>query len=227
MGQALNFFKDIEVFIYLFLGLLAIWQLRKFSLAWSELRSAAFGLERESAQSRLNWAATMLIFIFAFGVAEFSLVSFVVPTMPGALATPTLDLLASPTTTLAPGETPTEAGTPAPIVEVENTGCVPNQVDIISPAGGETIQDIVEIVGSADIPNFGFYKYELAALHDSNWLTIQAGEVITQNGRLGYWDTSRLSPGDYALRLIVTDNQGASTNPCVVQVRVEPPDDLE
>jgi hypothetical protein len=228
MGEILRFFKENEVFIYLILGGFAVWQVRKFALAWGELRNAAFGLERESAQSRLNWVATMLIIVFMLGVAEFVLVSFVAPTVPGAspLTTPTLNLLASPTTTLEV-KALTSDTTPAPANQTENNGCVPGQVDILSPENGETIRDIVEIIGSADIPNFGFYKFEMAAINDVSWLTIQAGETITQNGRLGYWDTTRLLPGDYALRLVVTDNQGQSTEPCVIQVRVDLPSEAE
>ncbi|MBU0512153.1 MAG: hypothetical protein KJ638_10715, partial [Chloroflexi bacterium] len=213
MEEALRFFKDNEVFIYLFLGIVAVWQLRKFTVAWGELRGAAFGLERESAHRRLSWVASMLIFLLVSGVAEFALVSFVVPTVPEAtpLSTPTLDLLATPTSILE-AETPDAFGaanaTPLPIVETENGGCIPGLVDIISPADGDTIQGIVEIIGTADIPNFGFYKFEMAALNDVSWLTIQAGDTITHEGRLGYWDTARLTPGDYALRLVVTDNQG-------------------
>ena len=66
-------------FIYLILGGFAVWQTRNFILAWGELRNAAFGLERESAQSRLNWVATMLILTFMLGIGEFVVVSFVVP----------------------------------------------------------------------------------------------------------------------------------------------------
>jgi len=104
---------------------------------------------------------------------------------------------------------------------------LPGHIEIISPENGETIRDIVEIVGSANIPNFGFYKFEMAAIDAASWLTIQAGETITQSGRLGYWDTTRLNPGDYALRLVVTDNQGQQSVPCVIQVRVDPPSESE
>ena len=228
MGDFLRFFKENEVFIYLILGIFAVWQIRNFTLAWRELRNAAFGLERESAQSRLNWVTTMLIFIFMLGISEFVLVSFVAPTMPEAspLLTPTLDLLASPTTTLEAISLPSDP-TPAPTIEIENGTCLPDLVDIISPENGETIRDIVEITGSADIQNFGFYKFEMAAINDTAWLTIQAGDMITREGRLGYWDTTRLIPGDYALRLVVTNNLGESTEPCVIQVRVDPPSESE
>ena len=231
MGEdLLRLAKDWEVFIYLILGILIIWQIRKFALAWGELRSAAFGLERESAQAKLNWSISMLTLVFLIGVVEFGLVSFVVPTVPDAspLPTSTLDLLATPTITLEPGaEAQQGEASPISAEGSQNTGCIPLSVDIISPANDETIRDIIEIIGSADIPNFGFYKFEMSTLNDSNWLTIQAGDVITREGRLGYWDTTRLTPGDYALRLVVTDNQGQAAEPCVIRVRVEPPSETE
>jgi hypothetical protein len=228
MGEILRFFKDNEVIIYLILGGFAFWQTRNFVLAWGELRNAAFGLERESAQSRLNWVATMLILIFMLGIGEFVVVSFVVPKVPDAspLLTPTLDLLASPTVTLEPGSL-AAISTPALVIETPMSGCIPGEIDIISPQNGTTVQDIVEIIGSADIPNFGFYKFEMAAVNDTSWLTIQAGDTITQEGRLGFWDTTRLSPGDYGLRLVLTDNQGESQPPCTIQVRVDPPSESE
>jgi hypothetical protein len=228
MGEILRFFKDNEVIIYLILGGFAFWQTRNFVLAWGELRNAAFGLERESAQSRLNWVATMLTLAFMLGIGEFVVVSFVVPKVPDAspLLTPTLDLLASPTVTLEPGSM-AAISTPALAVETPMSGCIPGEIDIISPQNGTTVQDIVEIIGSADIPNFGFYKFEMAAVNDTSWLTIQAGDTITQEGRLGFWDTTRLSPGDYGLRLVLTDNQGESQPPCTIQVRVDPPSETE
>jgi hypothetical protein len=228
MGELLRFFKENEIFIYLILGGFAVWQIRKFGLAWRELRNAAFGLERQAAQSRLNWNTSVLILLFMLGIIEFVLVSFIVPSVPTALPiiTPTMDLLATPTTTIEANLLSTNT-TPAAPIETDNGNCVPGRVDILSPENGETIQDLVEIIGSADIPSFGFYKFEMAAINDPSWLTIQAGDTITQGGRLGYWDTTILNPGDYALRLIVTDNQGISTEPCMIKVRVDPPSESE
>jgi len=65
----------------------------------------------------------------------------------------------------------------------------------------------------------------MTTISDGNWLTVQAGDVATKEDRLGYWDTTRLPVGDYALRLIVTDNQGVASEPCAVQVRVEVPEE--
>ncbi|MFU8773246.1 MAG: hypothetical protein ACNA8H_12605, partial [Anaerolineales bacterium] len=102
MEEALRFLRTYEFWIYSILAIGGLVYIRKFFLAWEELREAAFGLERESAQSRLNQSAGMLIMLLAIGFGVFFLVSFISPTVSGAipLLTPTLDLLASPTTTL-------------------------------------------------------------------------------------------------------------------------------
>ena len=227
MEEALRFFKENEVFIYLILGIVAVWQIRKFVIAWEDLRQAAFGLERESVQGRLNRAASILIVVLLLGVIEFAIVSYVVPTVPGAspILTPTLDLLATATTTLSP-----DNGTPiATIIPTlpedgeENNDCVPNRVMIDYPPDGETVSGLVEIYGSANIENFGFYKYEIAALNDPTWLTIAAGNQVVISDKLGDWDSTRLIPGEYRLRLVVTTGEGTQSPACIVQVRVEAP----
>lgn len=232
MAEALRFFKEYEIWIYILLALGGLVYIRKFILAWDELRAAAFGLERESAQARLNQSAGMLVFLLAMGIGVFVLVTFVVPTVPGAnpLLTPTLDLLATATTTL-PAETlqpegdGTSAVTPTPptIEPVGEAGCVPGQLNLTAPEDGAEVSEVVALTGSATIPNFGFYKYELARPGDAIWLTLQAGRTPVQEGDLGQWDTRTLSPGEYLLRLVVTDNQGNSLEPCTISVYVNNP----
>ena len=51
MEQVFQFFQAYEIWIYVTLGILILWQIRKFVLAWEELRGAFFGLEREAAQA--------------------------------------------------------------------------------------------------------------------------------------------------------------------------------
>jgi hypothetical protein len=228
MGDILRFFKDNEVIIYLILGLFGVWQLRQFGISWKELRISAFGLERQSAQARLNRVTYLLVIIFLLGIAEFVLVSFVVPAVPTAspLITPTLNLLATPTPRID-NESPPINESIISLDEIDNNNCNPDTADIVKPEDGETIRDIVEIIGTANIENFGFYKFEMAAINDASWLTIQAGDTITVNGKLGFWDTTRLVPGDYGLRLVVTDNQGNPENTCTIMVRVDPPTEPE
>ncbi len=228
MEDILRYLKNYELAIYIILALVAVWQIRKFFLAWEELRAAAFGLERESAQSRLNRTAGVLVFLLMVAVFEYALVTFVVPNVEGAnpLPSPTVDLLATPTSTLPPA-TPTSS-TPQPVEgqapEAESaTGCVPGEVMISSPEDGETIRDIVEVMGTADIPDFGFYKFEVSKVDTQSWLTIQAQDEVKRKEKLGFWDTTQIEPGPYDLRLVVFDNLGNQREPCVISIYVDEP----
>lgn len=225
MEEALRFFRALEIWIYLGLGLLGVYALRKLTLAWQELRGAGFGLERESAQARLNRSASVLVLLLAAAIVEFVLVSYIAPAVPGAfaLATPTVDLLATATTTLPAAATePANSGTtPTPTSEqTVAAGCIPGQIEIVWPAEGIDISASVTITGTANIPNFGFYKLEMKRPEEANWLTILAGNEVKQNSNLGVWNTGLLAPGYHQLSLVVVDNQGSSMPPCVVQVRV-------
>ncbi len=226
MEALLSSFRAYEVWIYLILSLGGLIYIRKFVLAWQEIREASFGLERESAQSRLNQAASVLVLLLTVAVIVFVLVSFVAPIMPGAnlLPTGTLDLLATPTTTL-PAQTPPGDSVASPLEaqiaeEPLDNDCVPGEIEISIPGNGEQISGIVSIIGSADIPNFGFYKFEIKRPDEAVWLTIQAGNVAVKEDKLGDWDTSRLIPGEYQLSLVVVDNQAQALPPCVIQLRV-------
>ena len=228
MEQGLQFFRTYELWIYIILGVLGLWQIRKFALAWEELRGSYFGMEREAAQARVNSAATMLVIFIIMAVVEFTIVTFVAPTIPGAnpLSTPTLDLLATPTTTLPaptldPNATPGNTPTPGEVAAAE--GCTPGQVNLISPKNGDRISGSTTIRGTADITNFGFYTLEIAFPGDTVWQPIQVGQKAIKNGELGLWDTTTLTPGAYMLELVVTDNVGKAVNPCAIQVTVEAP----
>lgn len=229
MEEAISFFRAFELWIYLLLGLGGLYYLRKFILAWQELQGASFGLERESAQSRLNQSASALVLLLTMAVVEFVLVSFIAPAMPGMapLPTPTLNLLATATITLpasAPQPNGTVVATPLLIPELPSgSGCIPGQIDITMPKAGEEVSGVAPVVGTADIPNFGFYKFEIKRPNETVWLTIQAGNTPVQGGKLGDWDTTRLSPGEYQLGLVVVDNQAQASQPCVIQVRVSRP----
>lgn len=229
MEEAISFFRAFELWIYLLLGLGGLYYLRRFILAWQELQGASFGLERDSAQARLNQSASALVLLLTMAVVEFVLVSFIAPAMPGLapLPTPTLNLLATATVTL-PAALPQPAGTlvPTPLLipEVQSgSGCIPGQIEVTMPKAGEEVSGVVPVVGTADIPNFGFYKFEIKRPSETIWLTIQAGNTPVQGGKLGDWDTTRLSPGEYQLGLVVIDNQAQASEPCVVQVRVSRP----
>jgi hypothetical protein len=165
-----------------------------------------------------------LILIIFFG--ELTTVSFVIPGLPASffLSTPTIDVLAAPTGTISPALATSIALTPPSVPTPGNTsGCIAGKLMITTPKAGSEVSGIVDLIGSVNIPDFGFYKYEVAPLNTNNWATIAASTTPVPNSSLGRWDTSVLTPGDYQLRLVVTDTQGRSLPPCVIPLRVTAP----
>lgn len=232
MEEALSFFRTYEMWMYVILLLAGLVYIRRFILAWEELRRAAFGLERESAQSHLNQSAGMLVMLLIMAVAIFVIVSFVAPAFPASipLQTPTMDLLASPSSTLEDDNVQEQIETPTvdlfsltATVQVVGEGCIPGQIMLSDPVDGSQISGVIVIQGSANVQNFGFYKYEVARPGETVWQTIQAGRDIKQESELGQWDTRTMAPGDYMLRLVIVDNQGESLEPCVIRVSVNNP----
>jgi hypothetical protein len=85
--------------------------------------------------------------------------------------------------------------------------------EISRPADGDSVADVVTVLGSASSPDFD--HYQLFFGYDPNptdtWFPI--GDPVTTQvsfGRLGIWDTSRITGGTYALRLTVTLEDGSS-----------------
>jgi hypothetical protein len=229
MQDLLSYLKQHEVWIYSLLLLLGLWAGRKFALGWDEMRRAAFGIERDLARSKLNQATVWLLLALTAAITLFSLTSIWVPSQPSQLplATSTIDLLVTPLATLppgsegalvtpAPGETLTPGGAAV-------TGCVPGQVEISFPANGDSLTGVIMLLGSANIPNFGFYKYEIARPGETLWFSLNAAQSPVEDGELGEWVTTVLPPGEYRLRLVVGDNQGNMLPPCEVVVTVVGP----
>ena len=226
MNEILRYLKDLEYLIYLVLGAFTVWQLRKFFYSWEELRASAFGLEKENAQIHLNRSAALLVILLFLATAEFGLVSFIIPAMPAVepLPTATLDLLATPTTTIVvESESVAPEETTLPGTAIIQSGCIPEQVMITFPENNATVRDIVEVEGTVNIPDFGFYKFEISRGESENWLTIQAGDTPREDEMLGFWDTTRLEQDNYYLRLVVIDNQGIQLDPCLVYLYVDAP----
>jgi len=78
------------------------------------------------------------------------------------------------------------------------------------------------------VPNLGFYKYVYNDLTSNLWVTIAAGDRVIVDQPLGgegsgQWDTTTLTPGDYRLRLVVTDNVNNVFPACVIPVRISAP----
>ena len=185
----------------------------RFWLAWQEVRLATYGLERQASRERLNQAALMLFGLLVIAVGVFVMVTFVSTSLPAQamLSTPTLSFsleAQNGQTTVTPaGEEVLATATALPTVSVDEAACIPEQIIITEPEPGSAISGSVQVSGTVDIANFGFYKFEVARAEEELWLTIQAGRSIIRDGVLvENWDTSRLPTGNYVLQLVATDN---------------------
>lgn len=225
MAGLYRFLASYEALIYILLAIAALFALRWLLNSWTEWRQALYKLEREFSLRRMSQAFTITVLIFALFCTEFVVASFVLPGLPADVfqATATLDLLASPAATLSPEIMTQVAAAPSAATPVSAEGCVPDQIMISSPEAAEEINGTVDLQGTVSIPNFGFYKYEVAPQGSDTWVTISAGRTPRTNASLGLWDTTALTPGDYQLRVVVTDNVGQSLPPCVIPVRVTAP----
>ncbi len=226
MSAIYRFLSTYEVLIYIVLAIGGLFAGRWLWRSWNEWRQAVFNLEREFALRRMGKAVASLSIILILACAELLTASIIVPSLPAAffLATPTLDLLATPTGTISAQLATQIALTPRPEPTLQGAqGCEPGTLEITSPKAGSEVTGTVDIQGTVNIPNFGFYKYEVAPLNSDAWATISAGRDIRVNQSLGQWDTTAVTPGDYQLRLVATDNQGVALPACIIPVRVLPP----
>jgi hypothetical protein len=221
MGYVYRSLDTYEPLIYISLAILGLFVFRRMWVMWREWRDAVYTLEREFALGRLGRATALGFLVLALFFVEFYIATFVAPSLPASdlMTTPTLDLLASPPATLLPVNA-TQAALVTQPVQSGMSGCITDQIMITSPRSGEDVSAVVDLIGTANVPNFGFYKYEIALEGTQNWATVSAEREPKNNELLGKWNTLSLSNGNYFLRLVITDNVGNSLEPCVISIRV-------
>jgi hypothetical protein len=99
----------------------------------------------------------------------------------------------------------------------------PGYAEIVSPQAGDAVEGVVTIVGTADHP--AFQRYDLAFSYAENptqtWFALgEPVEARVRQGTLGLWDTSRLSPGVFQLRLRVHLENGAILEDSTTDLRL-------
>jgi hypothetical protein len=224
MADFYKFLDSYEVLIYIVLAIGGLFSFRWLWRSWQEWQVAVYKLEREFSVRRLGQAAAISVLILTIFCFEFFMASFIIPGLPAEvfLSTPTLDFISTPTGTLSAEMMTQFAAQPAQTVAPNSQGCVPGQVELTSPKPGEEVKGVIDLIGTVNISNFGFYKYEVAQQGSDTWATISADRTIKMDTSLGRWNTTALAPGDYQLRLVVTDNQGTALPACIVPIRVVP-----
>ncbi len=223
--EVYRFLKAAEIWIYVILGFVIFLVLRKLLKEIREYRGTLFGMERERIKHKIVQHSSSLTVLLLIILSEFMIVSY------AHVALPTLAFAPTPTLDLSPTEIPIDA------VELANSGfnetvlpwdagggdmggCIPNQVEWLQPGQDDEISGRVELKGTVNTTDFGFYKYEYSQ-DNSLWNTIQAGNTLVTNATLGFWDTTSLTPGDYFLRLVVTNNKGEAQQPCQISIKIK------
>jgi len=227
MEELLRFIADYEIGAYVIFALVLLFNLKGAIEGYYAYRKAGFRLEKEVAQKKLRSSITVIALFSLMTVSTFILVSIASIRIPGIsrLATPTVSVLV----TQAPPEGNAMEMDETRQVEMQTqtaialTGCVPGQLEWIDPAPGAEVSGSVELRGTVNVPNLGFYKYEYQSVGDELWTPISAGNrPVIEELFAGRWNTEQLEPGNYALRLVVSDNQNNLLKPCVIEVRVMP-----
>jgi hypothetical protein len=136
-----------------------------------------------------------------------------IPTLTVADFPPTLTPTSAPTDA-APQPTATSALPPA--------SCSDPRATIIFPFNGDTIQGIVPFIGTANVDNLKFYKFEYKPAHSATWQFLtQVDNAPVADDILMTFNTSTIAPGVYDFRLIVVDQTGNYPPPCEIQVTVQ------
>jgi hypothetical protein len=221
----LRFLKEFEGGIYLLLLVLALVMGSRLVSANQLKKKTPFGLEKELVQKRINATVAYLAIIGILFIGQILLVSVASVRYPGlyTITTPTSGIIPTPTdffqAMLRMEETP--EGLEQTQTASALTGCIPQQIEWISPKSGDEISGSVSLSGTINVPNMGFYKYEYRQKGREDWIPIAAGnKVIVASELGGSWNTEQLEPGLYELRIVVSDNQNNLFEPCVIEVKV-------
>jgi len=230
---------DYDIWLYLLLGLVALLFVRAHMVARRERDNSIFSLERESATRRMVQATMgfLVTLILVGGVFYTSQTLVQEVPLPEATPTPTAIIVLPPSPTpppLLPTPTPTETPRPRPTLQLVETitptpevslgvpaNCPNPGVRISEPGTGATVSGVIQIVGSANIPDFWYYKFEFRGNGFGEWTFIQRFDTSISGGILGAWDTRSVPSGNYEFRMIVVEKSGNYPEPCTILLSVQ------
>jgi hypothetical protein len=244
----LEFLRPIAIFdtwLYIGLGLVALFFVRAIWLARRDRIRSIFTLERENANARMmrHFIGFTITLGLIMGVYYLSLISPTIvpppqdtptptpilglpptPTPPPLLPTPTITLTPEPSPTLIIAGEPVLPSTPTPPPAVVSPGqppaCPHLGAMINQPGNGARVSGVIQISGSANIDNFDYYKFEFR-VPGGDWSFIERHDNAVPGGVLGSWNTNTVGPGEYEFRLVVVDTSGNYPEPCTVRLLVE------
>ena len=239
MTVLVKLIADYAIWLYLLVGLVAVFFLRAYTVARHERENSIFTLERESATGRMVQAIIgFLVTLIIIGGIFYTSQTLVeeIP-LPEASPTPTVLVVLPPSPTpppLLPTPTPTGTPRPRPTLVVAQTltptvetpavvraHCPNPGVNIAQPGNGAAAAGVIQVVGSANIPDFWYYKFEFRPSGADAWTFIQRFDTPINGGILTAWDTRTVASGSYELRLVVVDKTGNYPEPCILQLSIQ------
>ncbi len=248
MEQVLAILSEYQWLIYLVLGLILVFFLRRALLARRDGARSIFKLEQEQARTKYSRSVTIcaIVLLLMAGVFIISnpmlpepdstpeptptetsgplVASTLTPTPPPATITPTATATRErPTRPPKPTETPGAEATEAPAVRPP--ACPNPNARITSPGLNQVVQGNVPVRGTANIPSFQYYKVEVGPgsnPRDHEWTVVgNLHESPVSGGVLETFNSSAYAAGTYTLRLVVVDQTGNYPEPCRVTVTVQ------
>ena len=238
--------------IYLGCVIGIIFYFREIIAARQDLHKSLYSLEREAAGGRVVRGLLLIVLFGAIAIATYVLATVVAPQLPveGANGTPTpalLELTYTPTPTLqaTPTRTPKPPTPVATIAPAENAtplsptatpgpttpplpaaACSDPNVQLTAPVPGQTFSVDIQLRGTADTPNFAFYKFTLKGPVTGD-VEKTVGDVVRtprRNDVLGSISVAPLlaQPGVYIVGLVVVDNTGNEYPHCTLPIVVQP-----
>jgi hypothetical protein len=216
MLSILTFIRDYEYVWYYLLGLLSLWCISRIILAQFRSSKTHFDLERELFQGQTTSAAVrFLLSMLAIG-GIYLAVHVIMPAAESYEKTRLAELAAHlPTPTITP--------TPFTLNGVDIGGCDNPDATILRPKPGETVRGLVTVRLTADIPNFAFYVLELGRPDEPDvWSKIHAANSPARNEEF-VWNSAKVLPGVYNLRLKVYAQDESFPPPCVIPIQILAP----
>jgi len=171
----------------------------------------------------MRGSVAMIVLPILMILAEVFFVSWASVKYPSMLIAATSTAETLPTATIPIGLIESTSSVPEMTTTSISTmqGCTAGVIEWTKPKAGDQVSGSLELQGTVNVPDLGFYKFEYRTVNDANWITIAGANIAVKEGPLGgTWNTMDLTAGDYQLRLVVYDNQNKEYPECVIMVTV-------
>jgi hypothetical protein len=131
-----------------------------------------------------------------------------------------------PTSTVAETNTITSTMTPTDSLNVFETPQTPTTdpqvIYISSPVDGSLVQGVVEIIGKTEVAGFSRQEVEFSYANNptETWFFLSRSDLPVKNGALAVWDTSKITDGDFTIRLRVYFLDGSWRDTLIKGIKV-------